>query len=309
MVALSACGGSDDPADGGSASADGQLEKTELTIGVLPLADYAAVYWADEKGFFDDAGLDVTLQPISGGPVGIQSVVAGDIDCSFANTIATAVAQSSGVPVDMVALSSALGDESNIIVVRDDSPIRSIEDLDGATIGVNTTNSVGDVTFNNLVADAGLDVSAQFVEVPFGEMIAGVQGGSIDATHTPEPFRSAALAAGLREVVDLTSGPNADLPAAAFVCGSQFVQENPNTTAAFAEALYAAGGDITANEADFRSWLPGIAQVPADVAQSMKLPTYFSEPDTEALGRLIDLLDDQDLLKGDLTPEDSLYQP
>jgi NitT/TauT family transport system substrate-binding protein len=310
LIALTACGGSDKAADAGKAgdAAGGKLEKTELSVGVLPLADYAAVYWADQMGFFKDAGLHVTLKPISGGPVGIQSTVAGDIDCSFANTIATAVAQSSGVPVEMVVLSSALGDESNLIVVRQDSPIHSIKDLNGATIGVNTTNNIGDVAFYNLLDHQGIDIKVQFVEVPFGEMIAGVQAGSIDATHVPEPFRSAALAAGLRPVVDLTQPPNDDLPAAAFVCSNQFVKENPNTTRAFAKALYAAGHDMVGREADVRKWLPGVAGVPEAVAQSMKLPTYFSKPEPDQVKRLVELLGKQGLLKGKYDMDKYFYQ-
>jgi NitT/TauT family transport system substrate-binding protein len=310
LIALTACGGSDETTDEGTGgdAAGGELETTELTVGVLPLADYAAVYWAKDEGFFEDAGLDVTLQPISGGPVGIQTTVAGEIDCSFANTIATVVAQTSEVPVTMTVLSSSLGDESNLIVVREDSPIQSIEDLDGATIGVNTTNNIGDVAFYNLLDGKGIDINVQFVEVPFGEMIDGVQGGSIDATHVPEPFRSAALAAGLRPVADLTEKPNEDLPAAAFVCGDQFVEENPNTTRAFAEALYAAGADMVDREADVRSWLPGVAGVPEAVAQNMKLPTYFSEPEPDQVQRLVDLLDGQGLLHGDYDMDDYFYQ-
>jgi NitT/TauT family transport system substrate-binding protein len=313
MIALAACGGSDENTDANAAAdtedaGGGELETTDLTIGVLPLADYAAVYWAQDEGFFEDAGLNVTLQPISGGPVGIQTTVAGELDCSFANTIATVVAQTSDVPVTMAVLSSALGDESNVIVVKEDSPIQSIEDLDGATIGVNTTNNVGDVAFYNLLDAQGIDIDVQFVEVPFGEMIEGVQGGSIDATHVPEPFRSAALAAGLRPVADLTEEPNQDLPAAAFVCGDQFVQENPNTTRAFAEALYAAGGDMLEREADVRTWLPGVAGVPEEVAQNMKLPTYFSEPEPDQVERLVELLDGQGLLQGEYDLDDDFYQ-
>ncbi|MDQ6525199.1 ABC transporter substrate-binding protein [Nocardioides sp. LHD-245] len=307
VLLLAGCSGSDEGAQDDQAGSG--PEKPELTVGVLPLADYAAVYWAKDKGFFEDAGLDVTLEPIAGGPAGIQSSVSGDIDCSFANTIATLVAQDSGVPVEMVALSSALGDESNVIVVDDDSPIRTMEDLDGATIGVNTTNNVGDVAFYNLLDDAGIDIDVSFVEVPFGEMIDGIKAGSIDATHTPEPFRSAALAAGLREVVDLTSGPNADLPAAAFVCGTRFVEENPRTAKAFAEAIYAAGEDLAADEDGMRAWLPDIAGVPEETAQSMKLPTYFSAPAPDEVQRLADLLAGQGLIGDDYAVDEHFYQP
>lgn len=303
-VLLTACSGDGDSSSGGSG-----LEKTELTVGVLPLADYAAVYWAEDQGFFDDAGLDVTLEPIPGGPAGIQNSVSGEIDCSFANTIATLVAQNNDVPVTMVVLSSALGDESNVIMVDEASPIQSLEDLDGATIGVNTTNNVGDVAFYSLVDAQGLEVDPQFVEVPFGEMIDGVKAGSLDATHTPEPFRSAALAAGLRPVADLTEAPNVDLPAAAFVCGTRFVDANPNTTEAFAEAVYAAGADLAASETELREWLPSIADVPEEVAQNMKLPTYYDQPEPTELARLADLLATQGLLGDDFDVDAGLYQP
>jgi NitT/TauT family transport system substrate-binding protein len=312
LLAVSACGGSDETGadSGGSGSqADGELETTDITVGVLPLADYAAVYWADENGFFEEEGLDVALQPLQGGPIGIQSAASGDVDFSFANTISTTIAQSTGVPVDIVVLSSALGDESNIFVVPEDSPIQSIEDLDGVTVGVNTTNNIGDVTFRNLAESEGVEVEPNFVEVPFNEMIAGVEAGSIEVGYTPEPFASAALAAGLRPVVDLTAGPNAGLAAAGFVAGEEFIAANPDTTAAFARALYAAGEDIAASEDEFRSWLPGIAQVPAEVAQTMKLPTFFSEPQPEELERVAELLANQGLIEGDYPVDEHFYQP
>ena len=315
LFALSACGGSDDDGSGdaGAGASDAAAvstpEKSAVTVGVLPLADYAAVYWADDHGFFEQEGLDVTMQPLQGGPIGIQSVISGAVDFSFANNISTMVAQSSGAPVTIVVASSALGPESNIYVVKPDSPITSIDDLSGKTVGVNTTNNIGDVTFRALAESEGADVTPQFVEVPFNEMVAGVQAGSIDVGYTPEPFASAALAAGLRTVVDLTQGPNKGLAAASFVASDAFVKENPGTAAAFARALYAAGADIAANEAEFRTWLPGIARVPAEVAQSMKLPTFFTEIEPEELQRVVDLLDEQGLLKSDYVVEDHVLLP
>lgn len=309
LLVLSACGGSGDAATGGGSSADGELETTDITVGVLPLADYAAVYWADENGFFEEEGLSVTLQPLQGGPIGIQSAASGDVDFSFANTISTTIAQSTGVPVDIVVLSSALGDESNIYVVPADSPIQSIEDLDGVTVGVNTTNNIGDVTFRSLAESEGVEVEPNFVEVPFNEMIAGVQAESIEVGYTPEPFASAALAEGLRPVVDLTAGPNAGLAAAGFVAGEAFIEENPDTAAAFARALYAAGQDINANEDAFRAWLPGVAQVPDEVAQIMKLPTFFEEAQPDELERVAELLAGQELIEGEYDVDEFFYQP
>ena len=38
-----------------------KVEKTELQLGYIPLLDCVALLWAKHRGFFDDAGLDVTL--------------------------------------------------------------------------------------------------------------------------------------------------------------------------------------------------------------------------------------------------------
>lgn len=230
------------------------------------------------------------------------------MDFSFANTISTTIAQSTGIPVEVVALSSAIGDGSQLYVVQPDSSIESIEDLDGVTVGVNTTNNIGDVTFRALAEEEGADVEPDFVEVPFPEMIAGVQAGSIEVGYVPEPFASAATAAGLRTVVDLTDGPASQLPAAGFVAGTSFVEDNPNTTAAFARAIYAAGADISANEDEFRSWLPTIAQVDEDVAASMSLPIFFDAPDADELQRVADLLMDQGVIE-DYSVEENFFQP
>src|SRR3954451_22618868 len=84
VTALSACG-----SGGGTtgSSSNGKPEKTDVTVGVLPIADYAAVYWAQDKGFFKKEGLNVTLKPVQAGPIATQNVATGQLDFSISNTI------------------------------------------------------------------------------------------------------------------------------------------------------------------------------------------------------------------------------
>jgi NitT/TauT family transport system substrate-binding protein len=311
VLGLAACGSDDDSAAGGSGgSADGGLETTEITVGALPLADYSALYWAQEKGFFENEGLTVTLEPVQGGPQAAQSVAAGELDVSFSNTISTSIATQRGLPIKTVVLTSALGPGGLSVYVQPNSPIQTLEDLDGATVGINATNNIGDVTLRNLLNEEGLeDVEPTFVEVPFPEMAAGVEAGSIDAGYSPEPFSSAALAAGMREVVDLTdpAGPNVGLAVSNFIASDQYIQENPNTVAAFARAMYAAGQDIEANEGEFRAWLPSIARLPEDVAQNMALPDFLPETDVDEIQRVVDVLVEQELLEEGYDPAEFTY--
>lgn len=290
IVSLSACG--EESTAGGD-----DLEETEITVGVLPLADYAAVYWAEENGHFEEEGLDVTLEPVQGGPIGIQRASTGELDFSFSNTISSTIASEEGAPITTVVLSSRLGPESNIVFVQPDSPIEDMADLEGQTLGINTTNNIGDVTFRSLAESEGVSVEPNFVEVPFNEMVEGVEAGSIDAGYVPEPFASNARQAGMREVVDLSSGVNTELPAATFVASNQFVEENPNTTEAFAQAMYAAGAEISQSEDEFREWLPEIAELPPETAQEMALPIFYEEMEVDELQSVADTLIDQGIIE------------
>jgi NitT/TauT family transport system substrate-binding protein len=301
---LTACGGDDT-----AAAADGELEKTELTVGVLPLADYATVYWAEENGLFEDEGLDVTLEPLQGGPVGVQKVAAGELDFSFSNSVSAAIAQSKGVPVQTVIQSSSLGPDSMGVFVEPDSDIQDIEDLDGRSIGTNTTKNIGDVTFANLASSEGIDTAPEWIEVPFPEVVTGVQSGSIDAGYVPEPFKSAAEEAGLRQVVDLSGGPNAEFPASTFIASDSFVDSNPDTVAAFAAAMFAANAEIRENEQAFREWLPDVAGVDQATADTMSIPVFTETTDVDMLQTVADMLIEQGLVSEDYSAADHTYVP
>ncbi|KQY50886.1 MULTISPECIES: ABC transporter substrate-binding protein [unclassified Nocardioides] len=301
---LSSCGSGSE-----AQQADGKLEKTKVTIGVLPLADYATVYWAKENGFFEDEGLTVELEPLQGGPVGVQKVAAGELDFSFTNSVSGSIAQAKGAPVQTVVLSSSLGPDSMGVFVEPDSDIKDLEDLDGKTIGINTTNNMGDVTFQSLVDSEGLDVKPEWIEVPFSEMIAGVEAGSIEAGYVPEPFKSAAEAAGLREVVDLAGGVNSEFAASTFIASDKFIDANPDTVAAFIDAMYAANADISKHEKEFRAWLPGVAGVDAKTAQTMSIPVFATELPTAGLEKVNKTLVDQGLVDDDFSILDHTYVP
>lgn len=291
-VALSGCGGAKEaPAQAGA------IEKPALKVGVMPLADYGAVYWAKEKGLFEKAGLDVELVPLQGGPIGVQKVAAGEIDFSFSNTMSSSQAISGGAPVTTVVLSSSVGAGGLGIYVMPDSPIKSMEDLNEKTIGINTTNNIGDVSFQNLASSKGLDTKPNWVEVPFNEMISGVQAKSIEAGYLPEPFASAAMKAGLRKVVDLTEGPNSKLPVSTFVASNKFVASNPVTTEAFVTAMYAAGNDIASKETEFRKWLPGVAGVTPEVADIMVIPIMEPKMDVSKIQFVADMLIQQGIIE------------
>ncbi|HET9498956.1 MAG TPA: ABC transporter substrate-binding protein [Marmoricola sp.] len=293
LLLASACGNGDSKSDGDAGGA------TKIKVAVLPLADYAPVYWAKDHGQFKEQGLDVTFENLPGGPVGVQKVVTGELQFAFSNPISSTIATSKGAPVQTVAMLSGLGEGELGVFVKPDSPIKDMAGLDGKTVGINTTNNVGDVTFAKLAKAQGVESKPDWVEVPFPEMIDGVKNGSIQAGYLPEPFATAARQAGLREVVNLVQGDNVGLPMSTFVTSTQYAKSNPEVVKKFAAALNDARDEIAGNEDEFRSWLPEATGTPAAAAKEMHLPVFDVKLDVSELQGIADFLKELGIIEGD----------
>lgn len=298
LLMTSACGSSGSGSGSDAAAASDTGAAQTVKVAVLPLADYAPVYWAKDHGFFKKEGLNVQFVNLQGGPVGIQKVVTGEIQFAFSNPISSTIATSKGAPVQTVALVSGLGEGELGIFVKPDSPIKDMADLDGKTVGINTTNNVGDVTFAKLAKSKGISAKPDWVEVPFPEMIDGVKNGSIQAGYLPEPFASAAGQAGLRQVANLVQGDTVGLPISTFVTSTQYAQTNPEVVTKFAHALNEARGDIAGNLPEFRKWLPKATGTDAKAAQVMHLPNFDVKLNVQEMQDMANFLKELGVIKG-----------
>ena len=101
LVTASACGSSDGsgPSDG-TASSGGT---TTLKVGVIPIVDVAPLYLGQQKGFFTERGLKLSLTPAQGGAAIVPGVVSGQFQFGFSNVTSLMIAQANNVPVKAVA--------------------------------------------------------------------------------------------------------------------------------------------------------------------------------------------------------------
>lgn len=78
---LAGCGSSNE--SGGQIAAaqiDGAIEKPNVKLGFIKLTDMAPLAIAKEKGFFEEEGLNVTLEPQANWKVLLDGVIAGQLD-------------------------------------------------------------------------------------------------------------------------------------------------------------------------------------------------------------------------------------
>src|SRR3546814_338583 len=79
-VGLHGCGGQSAQPSGEGTIAAGAVEKPVLKLGFIKLTDMAPLAIAKEKGFFQEEGLNVTLEPQANWKVLLDGVIGGQLD-------------------------------------------------------------------------------------------------------------------------------------------------------------------------------------------------------------------------------------
>jgi NitT/TauT family transport system substrate-binding protein len=287
------CGGDDEePASGGST--EQQAEAVTLKVGVIPIADVAPLYLGIKKGFFEEENLTIEPQLAEGGAAIIPSVMSGDYQIGFSNAVSLLIAASKDLPVQIISQGVLGGtnedDAWDAVVVPKGSDVKSIEDLAGKTIAVNTLNNIGPVTINSALEKAGVDYeSVKYVEVPFPEMGAALEAKRVDAAFTVEPAYSGAVGAGGTAIFSsyVQTAPN--LTVATYFASKQYIAENGEVVERFQRAIEKSLDYAAQNEAEVRAVVGEYTEIPAEVTDKIHLPTWKSDLNEPTIQTLSDL--------------------
>ena len=276
ILALTGCTDSGAPAPDES---EGTGESIAITVGVIPIADTAPIYLAESEGYFDEVGLDVTIETASGGAAIVPAVVAGDYQFGFSNTQSLMVAQSKDIDVKMVSAAVATtGDpESDFgaIIVKGDSPVQTPADLSGKKVSSNTLGNINDTITRAVVdADGGDGSSIESVEVAFPDAIAAVENGQVDAAFVVEPFVSAAVAAGDRVVSYAYADFDPALDIAAYFTLGSYAASNPDVVEKFQTAMSKALEFAQKNPDAVRDIIGTYTSSDADTLAKIVLPSW-----------------------------------
>jgi NitT/TauT family transport system substrate-binding protein len=284
-AAASACGGEDDTAASGVDA---------VSVGVIPIVDVAPIYLGIEQGFFEKRDIEVELTAAQGGAAIVPGVAAEEFDFGFSNITSLLLAQSSGLPIEIVANGVAStgveGEDFGAVMVAADSPIQTPADLATATVAVNTLNNIGDTTIRESVRlDGGDPTDIGFTEVAFPDMPAQLSAGNVDAAWVVEPFKSIIEAEGGRPVAWNYVDAAPDLTVAAYFATSELVQENPDLVQRFAEAIAESLQYATDNPDAVRDILGTYTDISPEIRAALTLPAFPAEVNRDSVERLAEL--------------------
>lgn len=210
-----------------------------VRVATIPLDAGAEVYYAQDMGFFKDAGLDVEISSISNGAAIGSAVVSNAVDIGFSNLTSIGEAYKRNLPLTVIAPGSLWSRDAatTVIMVPKDSAVRSGRDLNGKTIGVNGLKNILQYGAQAWIDKTGGDSSTvQFIEMTFPQTLEGLRLHRIDAGLVGEPF----IAVAKKDSRILAPGLDAVAPRLLIGCyftTRSWANAHPDVVAHFAQAI------------------------------------------------------------------------
>ncbi|HNI85420.1 MAG: ABC transporter substrate-binding protein [Rubrivivax sp.] len=230
------------------AFAQGKPEKSKLTIAVggKNLFYYLPLTIAEQLGYFKDEGLQVEIPDFAGGAKALQALVGGSADVVSGAYEHTINMQAKNQPIMSFVLQGRAPQIVLAVSTRNMPGYKSIADLKGKKIGVTAPGSSTAMMASYVLAKAGLKASdVSFIGVGASSgAISAVKSGQVDAIANLDPVITMLqrdnlikVVADTRTLKDTQSVYGGPMPAACLYTPVKFVQDNPGTTQALANAM------------------------------------------------------------------------
>jgi putative hydroxymethylpyrimidine transport system substrate-binding protein len=162
VVALVAVACSNDSSTS-SAGASGPTSAAPATLNVeldwVPNPDHVGLYYAQDKGYYTDAGLTINFRQPSNAADPIKLVALGKVDLAITYEPEMFYGQENDLPA--MAVATVIPVPLNSLIVNPDEPITSLSEMNGKTVGVTGIPS-DDAFYTTMLKTAGLTDS----EVP-----------------------------------------------------------------------------------------------------------------------------------------------
>jgi sulfonate transport system substrate-binding protein len=225
--------------------------------------------------------LDMTFT--RGSPEAAQLLAAGQVDIATLSSPAFATVIAKNVVPDGISIIADIyqdghpGNATNTFFVMKDSPIKSVADLKGKKVAINTFGAAVDLVLRVALKKAGLDPrrDVQIVEVTFANIAPAIREGRVDCGVLVIPFLPAEAAKGdLRAL--FTGGDTLGPSSVIFqVATDKFIREQPEALRAYLEDFVQglAWYYDPANREKAIELAAGLTKSPKDV-----LASYFLTP-------------------------------
>lgn len=224
-----------------SALAGGALaqEVTTLRINRSPVGQFQGLIIAQEQGYFAERGIAVELAIGTSPDAAIAELLSGQSQIAMTGGVPLAAAVANGAPV--AALFPGQNDgkmATHGLLVKADSPVQSLEDLRGKTIGIPGLVGPQGLYLLEAMSAAALSQSdVEIVNLPFPGVTEAIEAGTVAAGVPIGLFFDFGIAGGMREVPGYREAVILDAPAVFFAVNREWADANAEVVTKFVEAM------------------------------------------------------------------------
>ncbi|MBI5909616.1 MAG: ABC transporter substrate-binding protein [Betaproteobacteria bacterium] len=224
----------------------GAQEKVKIGLAVPNYGPLAAVYVAEELGYYKQFGVQAEITAYRGGAAAQQALAAGEADLIDFFPPGVALAVKKGVKEKIVSAAQVVADGWHLIVLKD-SPIKSVKDLAGKKVGITAKGST--VDFFALWAAKKGGGEIQTVPVGAGGLIPALKSKQVDAVSLFSPLSLQLLATGEgRSIVDYGKDIGPSLPDV-WVASQAIIDQRPKALEGALRAIFKATRYLKENRA------------------------------------------------------------
>lgn len=211
-------------------------QSVSVILNWKPNPTQAGYFVADERGFYEEEGLDVELVSGQGGGFAAKQVGLGNQDIGLGGGVAVLQARANDLSVQSVAGPQQTSNAALFTVAEQfDGPFESPSDLEGTSIAVVANSSKTKTYIQSMLSQAGLLDSVELVSVGTEQQTSNLLAGNVDVGTGIFSNALALEMQGYEASLMLIGDHTPTVGRRAFTQPS-YAQENPETIRSFLRA-------------------------------------------------------------------------
>ena len=249
---------------------------------------YAPMYVAIEEGYFEEAGIELSLVTGFGADKTMTAVLTGEADIGFMGSESTIYTYAGGTEDYVVNFAQLTQRAGNFLVSREPIEDFTWDMLKGREVLGGRAGGMPEMVFEYILTKNGIDPKTDVridQSIDFGSTAAAFSGGQGDFTVEFEPHATSLERNGEGYVVASLGEDSGYVPYTSFSARKSYLEKNADTVQAFTDALQK-GMDYVQNH------------TPEEIAKVIS--PQFPETELETLTGIVKRYYDQDTWKEDL---------
>jgi len=207
---------------------------------------FAEPFYAGPSGAFAKQGFTVEATPMNNAGAVAAAIGGGALELGVGDLISGVNAIIKGFPLLLIAGSGMYAEseqESSMLVVTKDSPIRTPHDMIGKSIGVPTLVGMTTALLRAWLPANGVPLdSVKLVEIPQGAVVPALQSGTLDVGLLAEPFvtmtRPLIRGVGYPNNIAADREPNKQYPVSVWYASKPWIEADTARARRLVQAIY-----------------------------------------------------------------------